>query len=177
MRQIPQRHWIDEIDKGLGGLQGSGKGDSGTSQRVFGTLVTWMQENKAPVFVVATANNIAILPPEVLRKGRFDEIFFVDLPDEATRERILAIHLKRLKREPASFDLRTLSELTEGFSGAELEAAVIDGLFRALADSRELETGDIVAAIEATFPLSRTMRDQIDRIREWARGRARPSSG
>jgi AAA+ superfamily predicted ATPase len=169
--------WIDEIDKGLGGLGGSGKGDSGTTQRVFGTLVTWMQENRAPVFVVATANNISILPPEVLRKGRFDEIFFVDLPDERTREKIFAIHLKRLGRVPAQFDLKSLSELTDGFSGAELEAAVIDGLFRALAEDRDLETGDVAASVANTYPLSSTMKDQIDKIRDWARGRARSAAG
>ncbi|MBI1290423.1 AAA family ATPase [bacterium] len=168
--------WIDEIDKGLGGLGGSGKGDSGTTQRVFGTLVTWMQENRAPVFVVATANNIAILPPEVLRKGRFDEIFFVDLPDGPTREKIFEIHLARIGRNPAHFDLKALGELTDGFSGAELEAAVIDGLFRALAESRELETGDVAASVASTFPLSSTMKDQIDSIRDWARGRARPAA-
>ncbi len=165
--------WIDEIDKGLGGLKGSGSSDSGTTQRVFGTLVTWMQENDKPVFVVATANNITVLPPEILRKGRFDEIFFVDLPDAKSRRGIFAIHLSRLKRDPAAFDVRALAELTDGFSGAEVEAAVIAGLFRALAEDRELETGDISAAIAETFPLSFTMREEINRIRDWAKGRAR----
>ena len=165
--------WIDEIDKGLAGLKGSGSSDSGTAQRVFGTLVTWMQENTRPVFVIATANNITVLPPELLRKGRFDEIFFVDLPDLVARELIFRIHLRRLKRNPADFDLMPLAEITDGFSGAEVEAAVIAGLFRALSQTRELETGDIVAAIAETFPLSRTMGEEILRIREWAKGRAR----
>ena len=132
-----------------------------------------MQENDKPVFVVATANNITVLPPEILRKGRFDEIFFVDLPDAKSRRGIFAIHLSRLKRDPAAFDVRALAELTDGFSGAEVEAAVIAGLFRALAEDRELETGDISAAIAETFPLSFTMREEINRIRDWAKGRAR----
>lgn len=169
--------WIDEIDKGLGGLKGSGASDSGTTQRVFGTLVTWMQENTKPVFVVATANNISILPPEILRKGRFDEIFFVDLPDKASRERIFQIHLKRVGREARQFDAAALAELSDGFSGAEIEAAVIAGLFRALHEKRELETGDIAASIRETFPLSNTMREEINRIRDWASGRARNAAG
>ncbi|MDX2175160.1 MAG: AAA family ATPase [Candidatus Sumerlaeia bacterium] len=168
--------WIDEIDKGLAGLKGSGASDSGTTQRVFGTLVTWMQENKAPVFVVATANNIHHLPPEVLRKGRFDEIFFVDLPDLPARRQVLGVHLRRHRRDPFQFDLDALAELSDGFSGAELEAAVVDGLFRALHDGRELETGDVAAAIAATYPLSRTMSEEIRGIREWAKGRARPAA-
>lgn len=168
--------WIDEIDKGLGGLRGTGSSDSGTTQRVFGTLVTWMQENTKPVFVVATANNIHILPPEILRKGRFDEIFFVDLPGSETRNRIYAIHLSRLGRDPQNFDTEALSELSKGFSGAEIEAAIIAGLFRALHEKRELETGDIAAAISETYPLSFTMKEEIQRIREWAKGRARPAA-
>ena len=168
--------WIDEIDKGLAGLKGSGSADSGTTQRVFGTLVTWMQENTKPVFVVATANNISVLPPEVLRKGRFDEIFFIDLPNADARERIFAIHLNKIDRDAAQFDIKLLSELAEGFSGAEIEAAVIAGLFHALHQDRELETGDIVTAIRETFPLSNTMREEIKHIREWAKGRARNAS-
>lgn len=167
--------WIDEIDKGLAGLRGSGSSDSGTTQRVFGTLVTWMQENKSPVFVVATANNIGFLPPEVLRKGRFDEIFFVDLPAVDARAQILGIHLQRHGRNAANFDLVGLAEHSEGFSGAELEAAVIDGLFRALSEGRDLSTADILAAIQATFPLSKTMREEIALVRDWAKGRARPA--
>lgn len=165
--------WIDEIDKGLAGLRGSGSSDSGTTQRVFGTLVTWMQENRSPVFVVATANNITMLPPEVLRKGRFDEIFFVDLPTVHARAQIIAIHLQKHGRNPANFDIVQLAESAEGFSGAELEASVIDGLFRALHESRDLTNGDVLAALGATVPLSRTMREEITTIREWAKGRAR----
>lgn len=169
--------WIDEIDKGLGGLKGSGASDSGTTQRVFGTLVTWMQENTSPVFAVATANNIQVLPPELLRKGRFDEIFFVDLPDAAARQIIFTIHINRIRRKPAEFDLPVLAEMSDGFSGAEIEAAVIAGLFRALNEERDLETGDVVAAIQETFPLSFTMREEIKAIRDWAKGRARPADG
>jgi ATP-dependent 26S proteasome regulatory subunit len=167
--------WIDEIDKGLGGLKGTGASDSGTTQRVFGTLVTWMQENQSPVFVVATANNIKVLPPEIMRKGRFDEIFFVDLPDMKSRMAIFAIHLKRLKRDPRQFDLNVLSELSSGFSGAEIEAAIIAGLFFALNEKRDLETGDVVDAIQETYPLSFTMKEEIEAIRDWAKGRARSS--
>jgi SpoVK/Ycf46/Vps4 family AAA+-type ATPase len=165
--------WIDEIDKGLSGLRGGGSSDSGTTQRVFGTLVTWMQENPKPVFVVATANNISILPPEILRKGRFDEIFFVDLPGVDARRRIFEIHLRHHGRSPRDFDVNSLAELADGFSGAEIEAAVVAGLFRALNEERELETGDVVAAINETFPLSRTMSAEIKGIRDWANGRAR----
>ena len=168
--------WIDEIDKGLSGLKGAGSGDSGTTQRVFGTLVTWMQENPKPVFVVATANNIHILPPEILRKGRFDEIFFVDLPDAVSRAKIFAIHLGRHGRDPGQYDCEALAQMTEGFSGAEIEAAVVDGLFRALYENRELETGDVAGAIQHTVPLSFTMREEITHIREWAKGRARPAA-
>lgn len=168
--------WIDEIDKGLGGLRGSGSGDSGTTQRVFGTLVTWMQENDRPVFVAATANNISILPPEILRKGRFDEIFFVDLPDRETRELIFRIHLRRFGRDPESVDAAHLSGMSEGFSGAEIEAAIIAGLFTALHAGRDLRTEDVTHAIEQTFPLSYTMREEIDAIRNWAKGRARAAA-
>lgn len=168
--------WVDEIDKGLAGLRSSGSSDSGTSQRVFGTLVTWMQENRKPVFLVATANNIENLPPEVLRKGRFDDIFFVDLPDREARIQILGIQLRRYGREPGEFDLGALAELCEDFSGAEIESAIVDGLFRALSDGRELESGDIAAAMAETFPLALTMKEDIRRIREWAKGRARPAA-
>jgi SpoVK/Ycf46/Vps4 family AAA+-type ATPase len=167
--------WIDEIDKGLGGLKGSGSSDSGTTQRVFGTLVTWMQENRAPVFVVATANNISVLPPEVLRKGRFDEIFFVDLPNDAARANIFQLHLSRHGRGSLPVDHALLAELTPGFSGAEIEAVVLAALFRALAEERELETGDLAAAIQETFPLSQTMKEELARLRDWAKGRARPA--
>ncbi len=134
-----------------------------------------MQENTRPVFVVATANNIHLLPPELLRKGRFDDIFFVDLPDKSSREIIFRIHLEHVKRDPSQFDIGVLAEMTDGFSGAEIEAAVVAGLFIALDEERELETGDVAKAISETFPLSFTMREEIQAIRDWAKGRARPA--
>jgi SpoVK/Ycf46/Vps4 family AAA+-type ATPase len=136
-----------------------------------------MQEKKDPVFVVATANRIDMLPPELLRKGRFDEIFFVDLPTRAVREEILSIHLKKKKRRPEEFDLASLSGRSVGFSGAELEEAVCEGLFDAFADGRDLRTEHIAKAIDKTYPLSRTMREQIESLRQWAKVRARLASG
>ncbi|MBJ6764575.1 AAA family ATPase [Myxococcaceae bacterium JPH2] len=168
--------WVDEIEKGLSGVASSSTADSGVSARVFGTLLTWLQEKTAPVFVVATANRIDGLPPEVLRKGRFDEIFFIDLPEQAERRDIFRIHLERRKRHPANFGLDALAELTEGFSGAEIEQAVIAGLYEAFAEGTELEQRHLARAIQETFPLSVTMKSEIDRLRDWARGRTRPAS-
>jgi SpoVK/Ycf46/Vps4 family AAA+-type ATPase len=154
----------------------SGTGDSGVTARVFGTLLTWLQEKTAPVFVVATANRIDGLPPELLRKGRFDEIFFVDLPAPAERRDIFRIHLQRRKRNPANYDLNALAELAEDFSGAEIEQAVVAGLYEAFAENVELGQNHLARAIQETFPLAVTMRDEILRQREWARGRTRPAS-
>jgi len=168
--------WVDEIEKGLSGVGSSSTGDSGVSARVFGTLLTWLQEKTAPVFVVATANRIEGLPPEVLRKGRFDEIFFIDLPEQAERREIFRIHLNRRRRAPANYDLEALATLTEGFSGAEIEQAVIAGLYEAFAEGVELAQPHLVRAIRETFPLSVTMRDEIARSRVWAKGRTRPAS-
>ncbi|MFN4243041.1 MAG: AAA family ATPase [Tepidisphaerales bacterium] len=168
--------WIDEIEKGLSGMGSSDQLDAGVSSRVGGTLLTWMQEKTAPVFVVATANRIEALPPELLRKGRFDEIFFVDLPSADARKEILAIHLRRKKRSPEQFDLERLARESLGFSGAELEEAVREALFASFAEGREVRDTDILTAIRATYPLSRTMRDQIIALREWARARARRAS-
>lgn len=168
--------WVDEIEKGLSGVASSSTADSGVSARVFGTLLTWLQEKTAPVFVVATANRIEGLPPEVLRKGRFDEIFFIDLPEQAERREIFRIHLNRRRRDPASYDLEALASLTEGFSGAEIEQAVIAGLYEAFGEGVELGQQHLVRAIRETFPLSVTMRDEIARLRTWAKGRTRPAS-
>jgi ATP-dependent 26S proteasome regulatory subunit len=165
--------WIDEIEKGLAGMGSSDQTDGGTTARVVGTLLTWMQEKKDPVFVVATANRIDMLPPELLRKGRFDEIFFVDLPTRVVREEILSIHLKKKRRDPAAYDLADLGARSLGFSGAELEEAVREGLYDAFAEGRELNTDHIARALDKTFPLSRTMRDQIENLRQWAKVRAR----
>ncbi len=168
--------WVDEIEKGLSGVGSSSSGDSGVSARVFGTLLTWLQEKTAPVFVVATANRIDGLPPELLRKGRFDEIFFIDLPEQAERQDIFRIHLNRRKRDPAHYTLDELSTLTEGFSGAEIEQGVIAAMYEAFGEGQELGQHHLVHAIRETFPLSVTMRDEIARLRVWAKGRTRPAS-
>ncbi|MBS3679282.1 AAA family ATPase [Ornithinibacillus massiliensis] len=174
----PSILWIDEIEKGLGGTNTSG--DSGTSTRIFGTLLTWMQEKKEPVFLVATANNIQALPPELLRKGRFDEIFFVDLPTHKERKEIFKIHIqKRLTSDKvrghfqlSDLTFEKLAEASEGFIGAEIEQAVISGLFEAYSEKRSLQEEDILKAIERTVPLSITQSEQIRSIREWANVRA-----
>lgn len=168
--------WVDEIDKAFGGLSGTST-DSGTSQRVLGTFLTWLAEKSSAVFVAATANNVASLPPELLRKGRFDEIFFVDLPDRLERENILSIHLRRRLRDPARFDMAALAEAADGFSGAEMEQVVVSALFDAFYDQgRDLGTADLLRAIRETVPLSRTMEEDIARLRDWCLHRARPAS-
>jgi len=169
--------WIDEIEKGLAGMGSSDQTDGGTTARVVGTLLTWMQEKTAPVFVVATANRIDMLPAELLRKGRFDEIFFVDLPTKAVRKEILSIHLIKKGRDPKTFALDDLAEKSAGFSGAELEEAVREGLYEAFAEGRELNSPHIASAINKTFPLSRTMRETIVKLRDWAKIRARLAAG
>ena len=169
--------WIDEIEKGLAGMGSSDQSDGGTTARVVGSLLTWLQEKRDPVFVVATANRIDMLPPELLRKGRFDEIFFVDLPTQKVRQDILSIHIQKKKRSPGDYDIAGLAEKSVGFSGAELEEAVREGLYDAFAEGRELATEHIERALEKTFPLSRTMREQIEDLRKWAKVRARLAAG
>ncbi|MCS6919769.1 MAG: AAA family ATPase, partial [Fimbriimonadales bacterium] len=154
----------------------SGVSDSGTTARVFATFLTWMQDKRAPVFVVATANDVSQLPPELLRKGRFDEIFFIDLPTPAEREQIFAIHLSKRKRDPTQFDLKRLARATEGFSGAEIEQVVVAGLFTAFDARRELTTDDMLEEIRHTVPLSVMMREEIEELRTWAQLRTRPAS-
>ena len=171
--------WIDEIEKGLSGSQSSGRTDGGTSARVFGTFLTWMQEKKEPVFVVATANDISSLPPELLRKGRFDEIFFVDLPSANERENIFNIHLKNKNRDAKALGLNMaeLVKKTEGFSGAEIEEIVNEALFNAYANGqKDLEMQNLLDCISATSPLSRTMAETIANLRKWAEQRARMAS-
>lgn len=168
--------WIDEIEKGLSGVQSSTFSDAGTSARVFSTFITWLQEKTAPVFVTATANNIQLLPPELLRKGRFDEIFFVDLPAAPERKEIFYIHIKKRKREPEKFDLELLSKESEGFSGAEIEQAVISSLYDAFLQERDINTQDILRNIKQSIPLSVTMKENIEDIRNWASYRARCAS-
>jgi AAA+ superfamily predicted ATPase len=168
--------WLDEIEKGLAGIESSGYADAGVTARVFATLNTWMQEKTKPVFVVATANDISQLPPELLRKGRFDDIFFVDLPVASERREIFGIHLGKRKRDPKDFDLDRLAADSGGFSGAEIEQAVVSGLYLAFEEEREVTTGDVSAALKQTVPLSVTMREEIALVRRWAKGRARPAS-
>jgi ATP-dependent 26S proteasome regulatory subunit len=169
--------WIDEIEKGIAGATGALVTDSGVGARVFGSLLTWLQEKIAPVFVVATANRVDALPPELLRKGRFDEIFFIDLPAASERREIFRIHIQRRQRDPARFDLDELSTATEGYSGSEIEQAVIAGLYLAFAAGTELTQANILHAVRETFPLSMTMGDDISRLREWSKNRTRPASG
>lgn len=168
--------WIDEIEKSMAGMGGSGSTDSGVTARVFGNILSWMQERKRPVFVVATANQVQNLPPELLRAGRFDEVFAIDLPSDKEREEILSIHLKKRRRDPASFNLRHIAKEAMQFSGAELEAVVVKGLFNAFAQRRELEDGDLMYAITATVPLAVTRREEIDILRQWTKTRAIPAS-
>ena len=170
----PSILWIDEIEKGLSGI--SSGGDGGTSAKVFGTLLTWMQEKKNEVFVIATANKIEDLPPELLRKGRFDEIFFVDLPSSYEREEIFKIHIEKKEREAGDFDIKELADESKGFSGAEIEEAVNEALFIAYDEGREVNTDDVLKALNDTFPLSKTMSDTVKDLRSWAKIRARFAS-
>lgn len=167
--------WIDEIEKGFASASHRSN-DGGLSQRMFGTLLTWMQEHKTPVFLVATANDIEAMPPELLRKGRFDEIFFVDLPEPEARGAIFKVHLKKRKLEPARFDLPRLVEASEGFSGAEIEQAVISGLHAAVDGGRPLVTADVLESLQTSPPLSVTMAERIAQLRAWAKGRCVPAS-
>jgi SpoVK/Ycf46/Vps4 family AAA+-type ATPase len=168
--------WVDELEKGLAGAASSHLSDAGTTARVFGSFLTWMQEKTSPVFVIATSNDISILPPEALRKGRFDEIFFIDLPAFDERREIFAIHLAKRGRDPLSFDLNHLARQSEGFSGAEIEQAVISALYDAFEAERDLTDDDILHNLSNTVPLSHTFEAQISALRNWARSHARPAS-
>jgi ATP-dependent 26S proteasome regulatory subunit len=168
--------WLDELEKGFAGTQSSGISDGGTTARVFASFITWLQEKTAPVFVVATANRIENLPPELLRKGRFDEIFFVDLPSQEEREEIFTIHLRKRKRAPEGFDLHALAAASIGFSGAEIEQAIVSALYDAFDAGREITTEDVLGSVRSSVPLSRTMKEQIDDLRDWAGTRARNAS-
>lgn len=164
--------FIDELEKGFAGAASGGGLDSGVGSRVFGTFLSWLQDKTRPVFVVATANQVWMLPPELLRAGRFDEIFSVDLPSPGDREEILNIHLKLRKRDPDKFNLKLLVALTKTYSGAEIEQVVKKALITAFSQKRELTTDDLAAAARVTVPLSVTRREDIDRLREWAKMRA-----
>ncbi|MGK7873310.1 MAG: AAA family ATPase [Xenococcaceae cyanobacterium] len=166
--------WIDEIDKAFGNISAGVDGDSGTSRRVFGTLITWMQEKTSPVFIVATANNVQILPAELLRKGRFDEIFFLNLPTEAERQEIFKVHLQPLRPSRLrEFDLPLLARQAKDFSGAEIEQVIIDAMHRAFGSfingqRRDFTAEDILRAIEETVPLAAIAREQIEDLKHWA---------
>ncbi|MGN6643460.1 MAG: AAA family ATPase, partial [Verrucomicrobiota bacterium] len=162
--------WMDEIEKGLA----ADGNDDGLSRRVLGTLLTWMSERKKPVFLVATANDITQLPPEFVRKGRFDEIFFVDLPSDQNRRDILGIHLRKRQFDPAHFDLPALVAATKGFSGSEIEQAIVSAMYTAHAQSREIAQEDLLAEIRQTRPLSVVMAEKVQEIRAWAAARTVP---
>ncbi|HEY5791326.1 MAG TPA: AAA family ATPase [Gammaproteobacteria bacterium] len=163
--------WMDEIEKGL-----AADSDGGPSRRILGTLLTWMAERAARVFMVATANDIAALPPELMRKGRFDEVFFVDLPDAAVRAVIFRIHLRKRGLDADAFDLDGLAAASAGFSGAEVEQAVVSALYAAHAERREPATADLLGELGRTRPLSVLMAEQVDALRAWAAERTVPAS-
>lgn len=168
--------WIDEIDKGFSGIQSSGMSDSGTSARVFGTLLTWLQEKSAPIFVIATANNVEQLPPELMRQGRFDEIFFIDLPDAHERAEVFRIHIAKRNRNPEDFQLPVLAKASEGFSGAEIEQSVVAALYDAFDADQDLTQDLLLESLRRTRPLSKVMAEEIRRRRAWAEGRTRAAS-
>lgn len=168
----PLALWVDEIEKGFAG-SAPGEGTDPRAARVLGTFSTWLQERRAPVFVVATANDVTRLPPELLRRGRFDELFFVDLPELDARRAILALHLQKRGRNPEAFDLPAIAAVCDGYSGAELEQVVVGALHRAYALGREVETQDLRRLAQDLVPLYRTYEEQIKALREWSRGRAR----
>ncbi|MEL4898233.1 AAA family ATPase [Crocosphaera sp. Alani8] len=168
--------WIDEIDKAFAGAEG--KGDGGTTSRVFGTFITWLAEKKSPVFVVATANNIKALPPEMLRKGRFDEIFFVGLPSQGEREAIFNVHLSRLRpHNLKTYDTKRLAYETPDFSGAEIEQTIIEAMHIGFSQNRDFTTDDVLQAASQIIPLARTAQEEIEFLRQWAAaGKARLAS-
>ena len=172
-RMAPVVLWIDEMEKAF--AAGGGE-DGGVSTRILGSFLSWMQERTGDVFVVATANQIAKLPPELLRKGRFDEIFFVDLPNAEVRAEVFRIHLSARSQDPDRFDLAHLAAASEGFSGAEIEQVVVGALFTAFSDSGALDQDALLEEIRGTVPLAQTMSERIDQMRAWAADRAVPAN-
>lgn len=162
--------WIDEIEKGF--VAGSAEVDAGVSRRVLGAFLRWLQERSGGIFVVATCNEVERLPPEFIRRGRFDETFFVDLPDAPERQVIVELHVRRRGRDPALFDLAAIVDASEGFSGAELEGAIVGAMYRAFAGGEEVGTRHVLAELAATEPLSQSRAEDVERMRAWARGRA-----
>jgi SpoVK/Ycf46/Vps4 family AAA+-type ATPase len=167
--------WIDEIEKAFASAGSSGDADAGLSQRLLATLLTWMQDREGGVFLAATSNNITVLPPEMVRKGRFDEIFFVDLPKARVREALFALHIKKRGRDVTGFDLGKLAGASDGFSGAEIEQAIVSGLYTAFSKKQGLSTEVLLGEIQGTRPLSVTRAEEITAIREWAQSRAVPA--
>ena len=178
----PSILWLDEVEKGFSGARSSGDSDAGTTARVFASFITWLQEKQSQVFVIATANDVSMLPPELLRKGRFDEIFFVDLPSQRERVDIFKIQIDKLnrrserKREVASFDADAIVARTQGFSGAEIEQAVTSALYDAFDANEDLTTDRLLRSASELIPLSYTMKEKIDEMRDWAASRARRAS-
>lgn len=170
--------WIDELEKVFAGSGAdSASADAGVSSRLLASFLSWMQDRKAPVFVAATCNNVTVLPPELIRKGRFDELFFVDLPNQAERKQILGIQLSKRKRNPAEFPLEQIADAAQGFSGAEIESVVQTALYAAYSQKQALTNGHLIDAIKGTVPLSTTRAEEIAALREWAAQRAVPASG
>jgi hypothetical protein len=174
-RLSPLVLWIDEIEKAFASAGASGDADAGLSQRLVATLLTWMQEREPGVFLAATSNNISALPPEMLRKGRFDEIFFVDLPSTEVRSALFALHLKKRSRDAAKFDLPKLAAASNGFSGAEIEQAIVAALYTAFNAKQDLNTEILMAELAGTQPLSVTRAEDVAAIRNWAQTRAVPA--
>jgi SpoVK/Ycf46/Vps4 family AAA+-type ATPase len=178
----PSILWLDEIEKGFSGTKSSGESDAGTTARVFASFITWLQEKTTPVFVIATANDVSMLPPELLRKGRFDEVFFVDLPSPTERGDILRIQLQKLnrrslvQRDPDVFDVPAIVSRTQAFSGAEIEQVVTSALYDAFDSGEDLASAGILRSVGEMVPLAFTMKEKIDGMREWANGRARRAS-
>jgi hypothetical protein len=174
-KMAPLVLWIDEIEKAFASAGSSGDADAGLSHRLLATLLTWMQDRESGVFLAATSNNISALPPEMLRKGRFDEIFFVDLPNASVRAALFALHLKKRARDASAFDLEKLAAASGGFSGAEIEQAIASGLYTAFAAKQQLSTDILLAELKSTQPLSVTRSEDVTAIRDWARTRAVPA--
>jgi ATPase family associated with various cellular activities (AAA) len=169
--------WIDELEKVFAGSgPDSASADAGVSSRLLASFLSWMQDRKAPVFVAATCNNVSVLPPELIRKGRFDELFFVDLPNQAERKQIFAIQLVKRKRNPADFDLENVALAAKGYSGAEIDAAVQGALYAAYSDKKPLATQTLLDALSSTVPLSTTRAEEIQSLRDWAKTRAVPAA-
>lgn len=169
--------WIDELEKVFAGSgPDSASADAGVSSRLLASFLSWMQDRKAPVFVAATCNNVTVLPPELIRKGRFDELFFVDLPNQAERKQVFSIQLARRKRNPAEFNLEKVAAAAHGYSGAEIDAAVQGALYAAYSEKKPLSTQLLLDALSQTVPLSTTRAEEIEGLREWARTRAVPAS-